>query len=69
MRSLSGTESAYRCQFCGEWFIRGNTSCTVLHGPMTCCHHGDIPCDPPRPRGSALLDDRAIDLRKIGRRR
>lgn len=40
-------ETAYRCQCCGKWFIRGVVSCAVMHAPGTCCHYGDEPIAAP----------------------
>jgi len=35
--------AAYRCGACGKTFLRGdeNVSCTVMHGPGSCCHYTD----------------------------
>lgn len=42
------SESAYKCQGCGQWYIRGNLSCCVAHTPGTCCHYGETPSLPPQ---------------------
>lgn len=41
-------ETAYKCAGCGQWYLRGNVSCCVLHAPGTCCHYGETPTLPPR---------------------
>jgi hydrogenase maturation factor len=42
----------YTCPVCGGTFRKGNISCCVAHAPGTCCHYGDTPALPGKPKST-----------------
>lgn len=43
----STATSSYYCPRCRLWYVRGNISCCVAHGPGTCCHEYERPVAAP----------------------